>query len=179
MVHEVAHQWWYGLVGSDQYVHAFMDEAMANYVSIVHFEQYGPDVVEQQAALNLKLPYLAMLFTEGDQVVDYPTDAFPNGGAYGTTIYAKGALGMQAIHDEIGDEAFFAALAAYTAQERFEVALPEDLKAAFEQAWKRPHRSLAPLVRGGGGRPGLLGAGLPRLARRGSGSNLESANQWH
>ena len=97
-------------------------------------EQYGPDVVEQQAALNLKLPYLAMLFTEGDQVVDYPTDAFPNGGAYGTTIYAKGALGMQAIHDEIGDEAFFAALAAYTAQERFEVALPEDLKAAFEQA---------------------------------------------
>jgi Peptidase family M1 domain len=135
VVHEVAHQWWYGLVGNDQYVHAFTDEGMANYASILYFnEQYGPEVAEQQANLNLVLPYLMMLFTDGDEIVDQPTDAFPDSGAYGTTIYGKSALGFQAIHEEIGDDAFYAGLKAYVAQERFGVALPEDLTAAFEQA---------------------------------------------
>jgi hypothetical protein len=135
VVHEVAHQWWYGLVGNNQYHHAYMDEAVANYVSIIYFEeQYGPEVARQQLALQLELPYLTMLFTGQDQIVDQPTDAFPNGGVYGTTIYCKGALAVQAIHAEIGTDAFVAALAAYTKQERFGVALPEDLKGAFELA---------------------------------------------
>jgi aminopeptidase N len=108
---------------------------MANYSSILYFEeQYGPEVAKQQADINLELPYLMMLFTDGDEIVDQPTDAFPNAGTYGTTIYGKGALGFQAIHEEIGDDAFYAGLKAYVEQERFGVALPEDLKGAFEQA---------------------------------------------
>jgi hypothetical protein len=135
VVHEVAHQWWYGLVGNDQYIHAFTDEGMANYSSILYFvDQYGPEVATQQADINLELPYLMMLFTEGDEIVDQPTDAFPNSGTYGTTIYGKGALGFQAINQAIGDDAFFAGLKDYVAQERFGVALPEDLKNSWEQA---------------------------------------------
>ncbi|MGH9003886.1 MAG: M1 family aminopeptidase, partial [Acidimicrobiia bacterium] len=31
LVHEVAHQWFYGVVGNDQYAHPFLDEALATY----------------------------------------------------------------------------------------------------------------------------------------------------
>jgi aminopeptidase N len=123
------------MVGNDQYLHAFTDEALANYSSILYFvDQYGPAVGQQQAQLNLELPYLIMLFTEGDEIVDQPTDDFPNMGAYGTTVYGKGALGFQAIHRAIGTDAFLAGLRAYVKQQRLGVATPQDLKSALEQA---------------------------------------------
>ena len=136
VVHEVAHQWWYQLVGNDQYRHAYIDEGLTNYVSTVYFaRRYGEDVGEFQVALNLELPYLSELFQgRGDQVVDQPTDDFADMGDYGVMIYAKGALGFQAIREAIGDDAFFAALEQYAANHRFEVATPADLLAAFEAA---------------------------------------------
>jgi Peptidase family M1 domain len=133
--HEVGHQWWYGLVGNDQYVDAFIDEGLTNYVACVYFsEEYEPDAGAYQINLNLKLPYFTMLFGDGDQIVDQPTDDFPSQGAYGATIYGKAALGFDAIRTAIGDDAFFQALTAYAAQFRFQVATPDDLKAAFETA---------------------------------------------
>lgn len=135
VTHEVAHQWWYGMVGNDQYLHAFMDEGLVNYISCVYFEkQYDSQVAEQQIDLNLKLPYFTMLFNQGDEIVDQPTDSFPSMDSYGVTIYGKGALAFDAIRSQIGDDAFFGALQAYLAQERFKVALPSDLRAAFEHA---------------------------------------------
>jgi hypothetical protein len=32
-VHETAHQWWYALVGNDEYRHPWMDEALAQYTT--------------------------------------------------------------------------------------------------------------------------------------------------
>ena len=29
VVHEVAHQWWYAMVGNNQYLHAFLDESLS------------------------------------------------------------------------------------------------------------------------------------------------------
>ncbi|MGI8643940.1 MAG: M1 family aminopeptidase, partial [Thermomicrobiales bacterium] len=69
-----------------------------------------------------------------DEIAAQPTDDFPGASAYGTTIYSKAALGFGAIRDEIGDDAFFAALNAYYEANRFGVAAPDDLLAAFETA---------------------------------------------
>lgn len=135
VVHEVGHQWWYGLVGNDQYLHAFMDEGLTNYVSTIYFEkQHGEDQGRFQADLNLRLPYLTALFDGGDDVVDQPTDDFSDMGTYGVMIYSKGALGFDAVRRTIGDEAFFSALRSYAASERFQVATPQDLLDAFENA---------------------------------------------
>lgn len=139
LVHEMAHQWWYGLVGNNQYQHAFIDEGLTNYVSTVYMREiYGDNVADQQVDRNLKYWYLATLFAgEGDFVANQPTEDFPSANAYGATIYGKAALGFADIHDEIGSDAFFAALTDYTARHRFQVATPEDLLAAFERAADR------------------------------------------
>jgi hypothetical protein len=136
VAHEVGHQWWYGLVGNDQYEHAFIDEGLTNYSTTVYFgEEYGAEKAQEQVDRNLKLWYFYMLFGGGgDQVVDRPTDDFSSQGKYGSTIYGKGALGFGAIREAIGDDAYFAALRAYAADFRFKVATPDDLLAAFERA---------------------------------------------
>ncbi len=138
VAHEVAHQWWYGLVGNNQYLHAFLDEGLTNYVATVYFEQeYGPERYAYQVNINLKLPYLAMLFAgEGDSIVDQPTDSFPSQNVYGTMVYAKAALGFAAIRSAVGDPAFFSGLEAYAAAFAFSfaIATPDDLRHALEQA---------------------------------------------
>jgi hypothetical protein len=134
--HEVAHQWWYGLVGSNQYRHAFIDEGMAEYCSSeIYFGLVdSPEIGRRQLDMEVKLWYLTSLFTNGDAVVDQPSDDFPSTSRYGATVYAKGALGFAAIRAEIGDDAFFAALRTYAERHRFGIATPNDLRSAFEEA---------------------------------------------
>ncbi|MGC4108922.1 MAG: M1 family metallopeptidase [Nocardioides sp.] len=136
VVHEIAHQWWYGLVGNNQYLHAFTDEAMANESSMIYKEAIdGPDAAQAWIDGFLKRPFLTMLFgQDGDLVVDQPSADFITNGPYGRTVYGKGALGFDAIRRTIGDDAFFAGLQQYVADHRFGVAQPEDLLAALESA---------------------------------------------
>jgi hypothetical protein len=140
LVHEVLHQWWYGVVGNNQHQHAFLDESLTNYLTVVYFEKiYGEDVAQQQALLNLVAPYLIFLYgifssPNDDEVVDTPTDSFSSGDAYGTIVYSKGSLAFQAIREELGDDAFFAALQAYYADQALLIAQPDDLLDAFVEA---------------------------------------------
>ncbi|MCL2751295.1 MAG: M1 family metallopeptidase, partial [Firmicutes bacterium] len=39
IVHETAHQWWYGLVGNDQVSHAWMDEGLTDYSTSLFYEK--------------------------------------------------------------------------------------------------------------------------------------------
>jgi aminopeptidase N len=135
VAHEVAHQWWYGLVGNNHYAHAYLDEALANYSTIVYTDRrYGAAEAERALDLQDRIAYAYQYAISGDQVVDQPSDAFPDAGAYFTTVYSKGSLGFAALRAEIGDDAFFAGLRDYAARERFAVATPADLRAAFERA---------------------------------------------
>lgn len=135
VAHEVVHQWWYALVGNDQYKDAFIDEGLTNYLSTaVYFERfYSPEIGEEQVDLYLRVPYLATLFDQGDEIVDQPTDDFTQAD-YGVMVYGKAALGFGAFREALGDDVFFAALGDYYADYRFTVATPDNLLAAFEGA---------------------------------------------
>ncbi len=135
VAHEVAHQWWYGLVGSNPHRHAFLDEGLAEYSAVLYFEQlYGDEAAASHLRDGLVHRYALMLVTGGDQVADQPTADFPDAAAYYATAYWKAGLGFQAIREEIGDRAFFAALRSYADAHRFGMATPDDLRVAFEES---------------------------------------------
>jgi len=136
IAHEVAHQWWYGLVGNNQYQHAFIDEGLTQWVSCaVYFDRvYDAEASDRATANYLIDPFETAVRIGADQVVDTPTDDFGREGDYVFAVYSKAPLGFAAIHQTIGDEAFFAALSDYYAAFRFGVAQPDDLLAAFEAA---------------------------------------------
>jgi hypothetical protein len=42
--HEVAHQWWFGVVGNDQIDEPWLDEALTQYSTMLYYEKaYGPE----------------------------------------------------------------------------------------------------------------------------------------
>ena len=135
VAHEVAHQWWHGLVGNNHHQHAFLDEGLAEYASFLYFErEHGTAAAEWHVDRGLRLHYATMVLTQGDQIVDQPSNAFPDEGTYVATVYWKAALGFAALREEVGDDAFFAGLHDYAARERFQIAGPPDLLGAFERA---------------------------------------------
>ncbi|MCC7163951.1 MAG: M1 family metallopeptidase [Anaerolineae bacterium] len=133
-VHETAHQWFYSTVGSDQVNHPWLDEALAQYATLVYFEdRYGPEqgrIIQEQ---YFDPQYETAKQKYGDSPAGLPIGAYDEE-AYNAFIYAKGPKFFQAVRERIGDSAFFAALENYYADFKFRVAYPSDLVNAFNAA---------------------------------------------
>ncbi|MBM4353657.1 MAG: M1 family metallopeptidase [Deltaproteobacteria bacterium] len=136
VAHEVAHQWWNAVVGSHCRNHPFVDEALANYSSILYFEKRrGAEAAQRQTLFELKLPYQLHRFFGGpDMPVDQPTSAFTDLIGYSAIVYGKGGMFLKAVRDVMGLDAFSAALTSYYAQNLFATASPEKLVATLESA---------------------------------------------
>ncbi len=142
VAHEVAHQWFHVLVGSDSNRHPFLDEALANYAAVVAFEaRHGRAAAAEQVDLQLKLPYQLMRMLGGpDKAVDQPTSAFANQLQYSAIVYGKGALFFHRLRSELGRKRLFRGLRRYVARHAFREAGPDDLRQALAAASGKPKR---------------------------------------
>ncbi len=106
--HEIAHQWWYNLVGSSSVAEPWLDEALASYAAVLYLQHAG----DVQGAVRLLQSWKADygLRGPGDPPVDSSALAFSNWVAYRRTVYYHGALFLDELRQEIGDERFFALL---------------------------------------------------------------------
>jgi hypothetical protein len=147
VVHEVAHQWFYNLIGNDQVADPWLDEALAQYMTGLYArERYGQQGYEQARASWV---------ARWDRVDREPIPiGLPSGSysskEYGAIVYGRGPLFIEALADEMGEEEFGRFLKRYVDQLRWEVSTPDDferiaeetcgckLDALFE-AWVYPH----------------------------------------
>jgi Peptidase family M1 domain len=135
VAHEVAHQWWYGLVGSDQADHPWLDEALANYSMYLYYEMTAdPESAERIKETSFEEPYRELQQQHMDRGVGGAVSSFRDQSDYVSVVYAKGPLFFDAVRTQIGDAAFFAALRSYLSQHRYRIAYPRDLVTAFEEA---------------------------------------------
>lgn len=130
--HEAAHQWWYGVVGSDVLLHPWQDEALATFSSLLYQQEYQPRSYAgtlgfyEQAASQVDQG-------SGDTSVDQPVEAFVNRpNEYSPIVYDKGALFFVNLRDKLGDQVFFDALQSYYSAEHYRIASLRDLLGAFE-----------------------------------------------
>jgi Peptidase family M1 domain len=127
--HEVAHQYWPGLVGSDSRKHPFMDESLAQWSAVLYFkERYGVPRARLEADREILANYHTMrLLGVPDGAVDRPVDAFKSELAYAGLVYGKGPFYFRALQRKLGDDAFVAALRSYASTHRFRNAPPSAL----------------------------------------------------
>ncbi len=118
-VHEVAHQWWYAMVGNDQGRYPYLDEALAIYSELLYVENTYPADVSWWWNFRIE-SYAPVGF------VDEPIYDFQSVRGYIDAVYLRGALMMQALRDDLGDGAFFAWLRRYAEHMRGQVAYPSD-----------------------------------------------------
>ena len=89
IAHETAHQWWYGLVGSDVLTHPWQDEALTTFSSLLYLEQFQPQVYSGTVA------YFTQLSNDLNQKPDIgrPVSSFINSPEiYSPIVYSQGSL---------------------------------------------------------------------------------------
>lgn len=141
--HEVGHQWWHGVVGSDSRKHPWQDEALAQFSAILYSEdRYGAQRAKRDGDMNARMGYSMMrLMGQPDGPVDAPA-AGRTQIAYGGLVYGKGPYYLVALRKELGDAAFFAAMQSYVKEFYLGFAPPS----AFEGAMVKAAGSKAPEI---------------------------------
>jgi hypothetical protein len=117
--HEVAHQWFYGLVGSDQVTEPWLDEALAEYSGYLYYERILPGdaqwwwtyAVDQWAPTG-KIDYMIYEFRDNRSYVD--------------AVYRRGAQFVRDLRKSMSDPAFFAFLQEYVRRYAYQLATSRD-----------------------------------------------------
>lgn len=120
-VHEVAHQWWYMLVGNDPALYPYMDEALATYSEYLYFQRYYGDLFDWWWDFRVR-PYVVE-----ESVVDAEIYQYDEARPYINATYLKGAQMIHQLRTQLGDEAFFAWLQHYLQTQAYQIATPQSL----------------------------------------------------
>ncbi len=122
--HEVAHQYWHGLVGSDSRAHPFIDESLAQWSASLYLEdRYGAERARRDSDMQVKMNYQFMrTLGQPDGAVDRPASAFATPIGYAGLVYGKGPYLYNAWRSAAGDAVFFRALQRYVTTWRWRTA---------------------------------------------------------
>jgi hypothetical protein len=128
--HETAHQWWYALVGNDPALEPWLDEALCTYSERLYYEYAAPAALEWwwTYRINYYEPHGWVDMT----IYDVANEA-GHYRAYRDTVYFNGALFLEDLRQQVGDEAFFATLKEYAREYAYAQANTSDFFAILRQ----------------------------------------------
>lgn len=141
IVHEVAHQWWYGLVGNNEFQYGWLDEGLTEYSTKLFYDenpQYNVNTTELiKNTTNSYVTFVDIykkVFSTVDTSMNRKLNEFTNESEYVYIAYVKGMLMFDSLHELLGKEKFIDALQTYFKDNKYKIATPEDLIKAFEKA---------------------------------------------
>ncbi|MDP9035603.1 MAG: M1 family metallopeptidase [Myxococcota bacterium] len=135
-VHELGHQWFYGMIATDELSWPFLDEGLNQFAEV--------DAVDNWRGAGSLLNLWGLRVSDGalqavggnravqDETIAQPANAFSTGANYGRLVYARTASVMSTLARVYGPRVF-RALGIYARRFRFEHPGPEQLIAVFEE----------------------------------------------
>ncbi len=109
--HETAHQWFYGMVGNDQALEPWLDEALCTYHERIYYEKVHPEALDWWWAYRINY-YNPQGWVDGSI---YNPQGYR---AYRDAVYLNGAVFLENLRQQIGDQAFFAFLTDYVTRSK-------------------------------------------------------------
>ena len=141
--HEVGHNWFYGILGSNEREHPWMDEGMNTYYDNRYESIYYPS----EANTSSKIPSFiknkiptdiektaleSICALKKDQPIETVSDKFSQTN-YNLIAYTKTGEWMQKLENILGKKAFDSMMQAYFQQWKFKHPYPEDFKHIAEE----------------------------------------------
>ncbi|MFT6828890.1 MAG: hypothetical protein ACJAZV_002184, partial [Roseivirga sp.] len=142
-VHESMHDWYHGVLGSNEALHPWMDEGFTSYAStriMQHIARVTKGEVDPEVTLeNLgnnsgQSSYVRLAKSGNEEPLSTHSDHYHLNGAYSSSAYGKGAVWMSQLGYVVGEEARDKGLIEYFDTWKFKHPNPTDVMRAFEKA---------------------------------------------
>jgi aminopeptidase N len=136
IAHELAHQWWGNLVTCTEWSEFWLNEGITTFMVAAWKEHaWGRAAYDREMELARR-----RLETANKAAIDVPLTyrgAYPSLSLRRAIQYSKGALFMDRLRQELGDDAFWPALRSFTRAHAGKTVESRDLQRAFELAARR------------------------------------------
>lgn len=146
IAHEIGHNWFMSMLGSNERMHTWMDEGLNSYLQFRYEADryrtnqiFGDAIPKDVKKLSLDDFQRTIYDVIGKNIpmpsaMETPADKFPDSHEYGLTSYVKTALWMYLLESAVGWDKTEAALHNYYNKWKNKHPQPEDMQAAFEEA---------------------------------------------
>jgi hypothetical protein len=140
IVHEIAHQWWYNLVGNNEFGHAWLDEGLTEYSTALFYELHPEYNVSKDTLItnaynsySLFVEIYGKVYGDVDTSMNRSLDEFPTSQEYVYIAYVKGMLLFDSLREILGYKKFVNCIQGYFADNIYQIATPADLISSFEK----------------------------------------------
>ena len=142
IIHEIAHQWWYGIIGNDQVRHAWIDEGLAEYSTLLFFDENPgwldmPRLEYINAFRTNFATFLSVVHGIGGTVnmnMNRPLNEFQNQLEYVYLAYVRSMLLFADLESLIGRDTMVRGLRRLAIDYKFAIVTPDSLINVFEYA---------------------------------------------
>jgi hypothetical protein len=130
VAHEVAHQWFYNLVGDDQLDEPWLDESLSQFATLQYYtDEYGAQGAE---AFRHSLEGRWKRVDEAKIPIGLPVAKYTDQ-QYSAIVYGRGALFFVALKEKMGEAAFDEFMKDYTTQLSWHIATPQFMQSLAEK----------------------------------------------
>ncbi len=126
LVHEVSHQWWYGMVGNDQVREPWLDESMATYSELLFYKLRYPD--DHLWAWDFEVFNWAPTGAIDGAIYDYGDQS-----SYMNAVYRRGAQFIADLRHTMGEQDFYAFLQDYCLSQKHTLSTSDDFFSILSQ----------------------------------------------
>lgn len=127
VTHEIGHQWFFAIVGNNNYLQPWQDECLASYSESIYCQCWH-DHSDNSISGSIRPIDIIDESRWGADIEVYPLNRsyyeFPDDSTYVTAIYMVGDVTLRAIEDVIGRDAMRAVIREYVRRNAFTIADP-------------------------------------------------------
>jgi hypothetical protein len=128
VIHEIGHQYFYGMVASNEFEEAWLDES---------FTSYAEDrLMEQEYGIKANLPLQASLVTQSEPL-NLETWKYVGADSYSRNVYIRGKLVLKDIERQVGTKTMNSIMSSYAHKFRFQHPNTSDFQKVVEKVTKK------------------------------------------
>lgn len=133
VVHETAHQWFYGLIGNNEVTEPWVDESLTDYAATRWFLAEMPETGKKRLANQKKALQDTVELEKNKEIIGQPVTGFTNNSTYSKLVYQKGAMMFYELEQQIGQEKMDLILQTYFQRYQYKNATADELISIFEE----------------------------------------------
>lgn len=140
IIHETAHQWWYGMVGNDEFKYPWLDEAITEFSTVLFYDYNENYNLNHKQMVDLSRDNFSLFITVYEDVLGpintsmRSVDEYSTEPEYTYCTYVKGVLMFESLYQLIGEKDFVKGLKIYFENNKYTNSNPEKLFSAFSEA---------------------------------------------